>query len=343
MDITIALDVRALLHVQSRGAVSRSHGILLDGNREGGGIQDIAMSGDTDGAIISITIPAGHGRDVTLGGFSRSCEIRIRMAIIGHIIFRTRITGRAIDVHDGIAFDGGVVAAAHGDRATLVGAIISGSTGAGVRRFVALAIGRFRVPGKKRRGPYGGGGIGGDILCILDVRRADHRTGSQAASVGGNNFTVCINRDGILIVESLALRNLIFIKRGSVGFDGGRADVYLRFVGDGGAIHHAIAAGQRRADALNGLITGLVFSGGFVFRGDFRFLISGDRCCTDGGGDGGGDIRLCLTAGTTVATGANGIDFAIDRIFMGRAKLCGLRGDGGASDIHLRFLVHVHL
>ena len=342
MDVPIALDVRALLHVQSRGAIGGSHGILLDGNRDGGGIQDIAMSSDTDGAIISLAIPAGHSRDVALGGFSCGCEIRIRVAIVGHIIFRACITGRAIDIHDGIAFNGGVIAAAHSDGAAFIGAIISGSARAGIRHFVALAIGRFRITGKKRCGPYGGGGIGGDILCILDVRRADHRTGSQAASVGRNNFTVCVNRDGILIIESLALRNLILIKRGSVGFDGGRADVYLRFVGDGGAIHHAIAAGQRRADALDGLITGLVFSGGFVFRGDFRFLIGGNRCRTDGGGDGGGDIRLRLAAGTTVAAGANGVDLPIHGIFMGRAKLCGLRGDVGASDIHLRFLVHIH-
>ncbi len=124
MDIPVALDVSFLLHVQSRGVLHRCHGILLDRNRDGGGVQDIAVRSDADSSLLAVAVATGHGGDVALRRFRRRIEIGRRTSFVVHIVFRARIAPQAVHIHQCFTFHGGIVSAAHRNGAAFVGAII---------------------------------------------------------------------------------------------------------------------------------------------------------------------------------------------------------------------------
>ena len=230
MDVSITLNVRILLHVQRRGAIGSGHGILLDGNRDGRGVQDVAVSSDTDGAIISIGIAPCHDRDIALGCFGGGIKIRPRRAGVSHLIFRACITRQPIDIHDGFTFDGGIVAAAHSNGAARVGDAMAVGIGAAIAYGGTLFVCLIHVPGEKLRLTDLGGGSGGDGLGILHMRRADCRTGGQGAAVFGNNIAMGLDGDGILIIESLAGCDFLLRQIRAVGLDGLRANIHAGVV-----------------------------------------------------------------------------------------------------------------
>ncbi len=343
MNIPVALHVSLRHHVEGSVAIGCSHRILLDRNRNCRSVQDIAVSGDADGSRASIGIATCHDGDVAFRRFGFGIEIGIRLAVVSHVIFRACIARCTVYVHESLTFDGGIIPAAYGNGTTFVGAVIVDGGGPGVSCFLSGRLRCIRVTGKERRLAYGGGGVGGNIVCVLDVRRAHGCTGSEAASIFGNNITAGLDGDSVLVVEGrLPSCDVSCRQLRCIGFDGGSAHSGIRIVGDGGGIHHAIAAEQGRAHTFSHLAIVLVFFGGFVVSRNLCFLIGGDFRRTDGDRSIGSDCGLRLATGTADTAGADGIDFSIHCVFMARTELRSLCSDGGASDSHCRFLVRVH-
>ncbi len=180
---------------------------------------------------------------------------------------------------------------------------------------------RVGVAGEECRLAYGGFGFGFNGVRILHMSCAHRSTGGEPAGIFGNNIAVRLDGNGVLIIESLARCDFLRREIRCVSLDGGLAYFDGGGVFDGSAVHHAIAAGEGRADAVGNLAAGLIFSVGFIFRSNQCVSISGDGGCAYVNRNRRSDVRLRFPTSPADATGTNGIDLYIHSVLVIRNQI----------------------
>ena len=224
-------------------------GILIDRNRNGRGVQDISIGPGGDGPGRAGRIPACSGADIAERCLRLAVKGGLCHAVVGHVVFRACVAGGAEYVHYGFAQEVRVILCTDADRAAAVGSGLPRMGSACSVFFLLIErIGFFRIARLEiRAGRYGDGGVRFGRIGVLDMRRAHGGAGGDGEVVLCGDITSCVDGNGVLVVDGLAVFLLFVGESRRGGRDGDLSDVCRCGVGDGRGIHDAASRGKGRA------------------------------------------------------------------------------------------------
>ena len=249
INIPVAPDGCILPDEKVRVACDLRGGILIDRNGNGCSVQDVSIGPGRDGPGRTGRIPACSGADIADSGLRLAVKSGLCRTGVGHVIFRARIAGGAEYVHYGFAQEICIISRTDTDRAAAVRSILPRiGSACSVFLLVIERIGFFRIARLEiRAGRDAHGCVRFGRIGILDMRRAYGRAGGNGEVILCGDITGGIDRNGVLVVDGLAVLFLFVGKSRRGSMDGDLTDVCRCGMGDGRGIHDAAPCGKRRA------------------------------------------------------------------------------------------------